>query len=208
MKTAKEYRHIAKEALSGNWGLAIGIMVVYSLILGAAGSTGIGGIIISGALVAGYAYTMVMLFRRGKLEFNDLFEGFRKPEFGATIGLCVKTAIFFLLWSLLLLIPGYIALYRYAMAPYILMDHPEMTGGEAITASKELMHGKKWKLFCIDLSFIGWNLLCIPTLGILSLWISPWMSATRAAFYEDIKTEVPGTKTESAVDVIANAEQF
>ena len=78
------------------------------------------------------------------------------------------------------------------MAPYILMDHPEMTGGEAITASKNLMKGKKWKLFCLEFSFIGWILLSILTFGILLLWIEPWMQAAMAAFYESIKDEVPG----------------
>lgn len=206
MRTAKEYRAMAKEALSGNWGLAIGISLVYSIILSAIGCTGVGVIVLGGAFATGYVYTMMMLFRRGKLEFNDLFEGFKKPEFSATIGYLVKTSIFIWLWSLLLVIPGIVAAYKYAMAPYILMDHPEMTGGEAITASKELMQGKKWKLFCIEFSFIGWILLSIPTFGILLLWIEPWMYATMAAFYEDIKNEVPGTRTESAVDVIANAE--
>lgn len=206
MRTAKEYRAMAKEALSGNWGLAIGISVVYGIILSAIGCTGVGVIVLGGAFATGYVYTMMMLFRRGKLEFNDLFEGFKKPEFSATIGYLVKTSIFTWLWSLLLVIPGIVAAYKYAMAPYILMDHPEMTGGEAITASKELMQGKKWKLFCIEFSFIGWILLSIPTFGILLLWIEPWMYATMAAFYEDIKNEVPGTRTESAVDVIANAE--
>ena len=93
-------------------------------------------------------------------------------------------------------IPGIIAVYKYSMAPYILMDHPEMTGGEAITASKNLMKGKKWKLFCVEFSFIGWCLLGALTFGIAYIWIGPYMQATMAAFYEDIKDEVGTTVAE------------
>ena len=74
-----------------------------------------------------------------------------------------------------------------------MIDHPEMKGLEAITASKNLMKGKKGKLFCLELSYIGWILLGILTCGILLIWVEPKMLAARAAFYEDIKREVPGT---------------
>ncbi len=207
MKTAKEYRHIAKAALKGNWGTAIGVTVVYSLIVSAISATVIGAIVLTGALVCGYSYCMVNLCRNKEMKFSDLFEGLHKPKLGATIGYEIKSAIFIMLWSILFYIPGYIAFYRYSMAPYILMDNPEMTGIEAIRASKELMHGKKWKLFCVDFSFIGWILLCIITLGLGLLWIEPWMQATRAAFYEDIKgTLNTGSKPEDVFETVACVE--
>lgn len=155
-------------------------------------------IILGGALLCGYTFAMINVIRNKSLAFDNLFEGFRKPSFSATIGLNVKTAIFTLLWMLLFYFPAFIAVYRYSMAPFILMDHPEMTGGEAITASKELMKGKKWKLFCVELSFIGWVSLSFLTFGILLLWIEPWMMATMAAFYESIKDEVPSQAIETA----------
>ena len=190
MKSAKEYRMIAKESLKGNWGAAIGVTVVFSLITGALACTWLGWLILGGAMLCGLAFVFMAAIREKKVTFENLFEGFKKPEFSATIGLYVKTMIFTLLWTLLFYIPGIIAVFKYSMAPYILMDHPELTGGEAITASKELMKGKKWKLFCVEFSFIGWCLLGTLTFGILYLWICPWMQATVAAFYEDIKDEV------------------
>lgn len=190
MKSAKEYRQIARESLKGNWGAAIGAVIVYGLMLSALSFTAVGAIVLGGALMCGLAYVFMMTIREKKVTFENLFEGFKKPGFSATIGLNVKTAIFILLWSMLFCIPGIIAVYKYSMAPYILMDHPEMTGGEAITASKNLMNGKKWKLFCVEFSFIGWCLLGTLTFGIAYIWIAPYMQATFAAFYEDIKDEV------------------
>ena len=71
-----------------------------------------------------------------------------------------------MLWSILFVIPGYIALYRYAMTPYIMAENENLSVMEAITESKRIMMGNKWRLFCLDLSFLGWELLGILTLGI------------------------------------------
>jgi len=109
--------------------------------------------------------------------------------------------IFVLLWSLLLIIPGIIAGLSYAMAPYILYENPDMSGSEAIKASKELMDGNKWHFFCLNLSFLGWDILCILTLGIGCLWITPYRQATYAAFYRGIKQGISPVESENNFDV-------
>ena len=94
--------------------------------------------------------------------------------------------IFVVLWSLLLVIPGIIASYSYAMAPYILYENPGMRPMAAIKASKELMRGNKWRLFCLQFSFIGWALLCALTAGIGNLWLHPYQETAQASFYRQI----------------------
>lgn len=79
--------------------------------------------------------------------------------------------------------------YSYAMAPYILYENPGMGANQAIKASKELMNGNKWRLFCLAFSFIGWSFLCIFTCGIGILWLKPYEEAAFAAFYREIKRE-------------------
>ena len=72
--------------------------------------------------------------------------------------------------SLLLFIPGVVKAYSYAMTPYIMAEHPGLTANEAITESRRIMDGNKWRLFCLDLSFLGWELLCtLPMLVGFSL---------------------------------------
>ena len=95
------------------------------------------------------------------------------------------------MWSLLLLIPGIIASYSYAMTPYILANHPELTAREAIARSKELMSGNRWRLFCLEFSFIGWALLSSLTMGIGSLFLTPYTQAAKAAFYRDLLDPQP-----------------
>lgn len=190
MKTNAEYRAEAKQALSGNWGMAIIITLVYGLLVNAVNVTVIGGILLEGALFVGYAYTLLMCNRRGVFDINDLFQGFRVPNFASTIGLGVKKALLILAWSLLFVVPGIVKTFSYSMAEYIMADHPEMTGIEAITASKNLMNGKKGKLFGLYFSFIGWILLSCITCGIGFFWVGPWMSMATTKFYESIKDEV------------------
>lgn len=89
-------------------------------------------------------------------------------------------------WSLLFVIPGIIAAYRYSMATYIMAENPTITPTEAIERSKALMDGRKGDLFCLDLSFIGWALLTVLTAGIGALWLTPYMAVSRAAFYRSL----------------------
>ena len=81
------------------------------------------------------------------------------------------------------IIPGFIATYRYAMAPYIMAEHPEMGIMEAIEASKQMMDGNKWSLFCLDFSFIGWMILSACTFGIGDLFLNPYTHMATAHFY-------------------------
>lgn len=192
MKTAKEYRDQAAEVLKGNYGTAIGLILVYSLLLSFLTVVGvIGSLILGGAITLGIHIAFMNLIRGKKMNFSDLFSGFSdRFNFGSTISYYLLSALRIFLWSLLLIVPGFVATYSYSMAPYILADHPEMTGTQAVNASRDLMKGKKGKLFCLDLSYIGWILLGILTCGILLFWVEPKMEAAHAAFYEDIKNEV------------------
>jgi uncharacterized membrane protein len=89
-------------------------------------------------------------------------------------------------------IPGIIKTYSYSMAAYILQEHPEMTPNDAITKSRELMDGNKWRLFCLHFSFIGWSFLCVFTCGIGYLWLFPYEQTAVAAFYREIWREAYG----------------
>ena len=93
------------------------------------------------------------------------------------------------LWSFLLIVPGIIKFYAYAMTPYILIDNPELPANQAIYLSKKMMKGHKFDLFYLHLSFIGWFFLSIFTLGIGLLWVVPYMMTAQAAFYQDVKKE-------------------
>jgi len=182
----------ARDSLRGNWGLAIGTTVVYSIIVIAAGFVPfcIGNIIslvISGPLMLGLCMFFLSLSRGQDSRLSQLFEGFSR--FGTAFCAYLLQTIFVFLWMLLLIIPGIIAALSYSMTYYIISDNESIGALDAITASKEMMRGNKWKLFCLGLRFIGWSLLCLLTLGIGYLWLTPYMATSYAKFYDDIAAQ-------------------
>ena len=91
--------------------------------------------------------------------------------------------IIFILWGIATVRVGL----QYSQCHYILADHPEMSAGQVVKESKRLMKGNLWRLISLQLSFLGWILLSIFTLGIGLLWVSPYMQATNTAFYRELR---------------------
>lgn len=143
--------------------------------------------IIGGVVELGYAQYLLKQYNKANFEFRDLFSQFHR--FGQGFAQAFLRGLYIFLWSLLFIIPGIIKTFSYAMTPFIMAENPEMTAGEAITASKEMMDGHKFDLFILGLSFIGWALLEILTLGIASLFVNPYRNAAQAAFYKSLTAE-------------------
>lgn len=140
--------------------------------------------LIGGTLELGYAKYLLAQHDRKPLGASILFSQFDR----FSLGFCQHflRMLYTILWGLLLVVPGIIASYRYALTPFLLAEHPDMTAGEAIRTSKALMDGHKGDLFCLDLSFLGWALLCMLTMNLGYLALNPYRNAARAAFYREI----------------------
>jgi uncharacterized membrane protein len=93
--------------------------------------------------------------------------------------------IFLSLWTLLFIIPGIIKSYSYALSTFILVNEPSIDVVAAITKSRQLMDGKKMQLFMLDLSYVGWYILSLFTLGILTVWVGSWHQSARTLFFQD-----------------------
>lgn len=145
------------------------------------------GILVSAFLALGSVSYFLKVSRNEEVTFKELFS--KTSLWLLYIGVTIMTSIFIGLWSLLLLIPGIIASYRYSMVNYIMVDNPELGVFGAIKRSKEIMVGHKMDLFILQLSFIGWLLLSMLTLGILMLYVTPYMNVTFANFYNSIKDQ-------------------
>ena len=195
MKTSNvELMEMAEKSLTGKWGLAVGTYFVYFLILIAlqlmneyVPLSGIATLIITGPLTLGLAIFSLNISRNTNPKSDQLFDGFK--NFGTSIGAYLLMVIFISLWTLLLIIPGIIAALSYAMTFYIIADDDSIGAMDAIDKSKEMMEGFKWKLFCLNLRFLGWGLLCLLTLGIGFLWLAPYIQVSLANFYLDVKEQ-------------------
>ena len=213
MQLNSELRAQARERLEGQWGtfvLMTFLMLVIQTILQIPGYIGslleilspenvlaslsfsnISNILSLLALPLSWGLTVSLLrnHREESVDLENLFDGFRGGRYTRVFCAIFLVNLFTFFWALLLIIPGIMKAFSYALTPYIIMDEPELTARQAITRSCEIMEGRRWKLFCLYLSFIGWGILSLLTFGIGFLWLAPYMNASIAAFYEDARAE-------------------
>ena len=183
----KENSLLRKEAytlLEDQWMKAALIYFIYAVIMGAAGS-----FILAAIALLPLLYSVNIQFleinRGRKLDVSDLFDGF--SDYIRILGTMLLTGVYIFLWSLLFVIPGIVKYCSYILVPYVLKDYPELSYDEAIEQSMHMMNGFKSKMFMLDLSFIGWAILCILTLGIGFFWLMPYVRTSHALFYEDLQ---------------------
>ncbi len=109
--------------------------------------------------------------------------------------------LYTILWCCLLIIPGIIKAYSYRMTAFIMAEHPEMDSKEAITLSRQMMDGNKWRAFVLDLSFILWYLLTAITFGIVGIfYVNPYVYSTNAELYAALKNEPTGAAEKDTMD--------
>lgn len=209
MKGNSGLRAEARRALSGNWGDAVVVALVYGVV--GVGLTfipflgDVASLLISIPLAYGLAALFLGALRGGEIRVGKLFDGFN--DYGRVLGTMLLMAVYVILWTLLLIVPGIVKAYSYALTPYILKDRPDLKYNGAIEESMRLMNGHKMQRFLLDLSFIGWALLCILTLGIGFLWLTPYAETSRAAFYKDLVKDDPAyaaaSTAEEPADVVS-----
>ena len=148
-------------------------------------------ILVFNPLIVG-CYRFFLQNSRGDGDLKHLGAGFQ-DDWGNVILVMFLKNLFLGLWTLLFIVPGIIKAYSYRMVPYILKEHPELSGTKAITLSRQMMNGHKWNAFVLDLSFIGWIILSALTLGILHIfYVGPYIQATDAELYEAVKAAQQG----------------
>lgn len=185
----EEIKEKSKMQLTGRWGLVGGLYLLLGIINFAMGRIPIISwlaiFILTGPIVFGMYVISFKVSREEEVGMSDAFSGF--TNFGRALGMDLWMTLWIFLWTLLLIIPGIIKGYSYSMAFYILIDHPEMSVGEALKESMAITDGHKMDLFIMDLSFIGWGILSILTLGIGFFWLTPYSQTSWANAYDNLK---------------------
>ena len=143
-------------------------------------------ILLSG-FTLGAAYLFLNITGKKESDAGIFFSSF--DNIFRAVLLFLLITIFVSLWSVLLIVPGIIAAYRYKMAVYILAESPELSPLDSIRISKKMTDGKKWGLFLFDLSFIGWIILTAATAGLAGLYVFPYYNASLANYYRELKIE-------------------
>ncbi|MBE6403376.1 MAG: DUF975 family protein [Lentisphaerae bacterium] len=181
----------ASASLKGHWGSSILACLVAMIITMAVNQIPFA-VLVSGIflfpLTVGVMLFFLRLVRSENPRVESVFEPFR--QYWRMIWGYLRVFIFILLHFLLLIIPGYVALLRYSMTYYVMLDHPACTVKEAMIMSRELMYGHKWQMFGYML--LLW-LIAIPvavfTLGIGILWYAPFIHTFTAVYYEKLRQQ-------------------
>ena len=161
--------------MDGNWSM----QYVVPTVTWYAGIIGLAITIMDYMISVGFTIYSYNVVKKDDPTYANLFDGF--AIFGKVLWLGILEFIFTFLWTLLLIVPGIVAAYRYRQALYIMLDNPDMSALECISASKRMMDGHKGELFVMDLSFLGWYILCIvPFVGI---WVQPYAAISYATYY-------------------------
>ena len=201
-----ELKSTAKEQLRGRWGLAIITVLVSNLIINSYNmfkgvdfvieisenltfTLNLISLIFGGVVSTGLSkFLLNFTTNREVPKFADLFSQFK--IFFKALGLFILMGIAIILGTLFFIIPGIIVALMFSQAFYILAENPNKGIFECLEESSNLMHGYKWELFVLQLSFIGWELLAVLTFGIASLWINPYQKVTEANFYLKLKYNI------------------
>ena len=202
ISSAQLLREKGASDLSGRWGEAALFTFVYYVLAAIFSATVAAGVVLLvpgvGTLLSllvipmGWSYYVTFLANHRKTDadpFNvsRLFDGYR--DFTRIFFTTLLTNVYIFLWTLLLIVPGIIKALSYSMTAFILRDNKEAKYNEAIELSMAMMEGHKMELLWLYLTFIGWAILCVFTLGIGYFWLVPYMSSTFANFYEEVKAD-------------------
>ena len=149
----------------------------------------------------GLAYYLVKFIKDQNPEFKDIFH-FSK-DFGRCIGACLLQALWIFLFTLLLIIPVIIKAISYTLVPWLMADdkYKDLKIPELLKKSEEMMNGHKMDYFLFMLSFIGWYLLIIPTLGLIMIYAGPYIAVAQAKYLTDLKDAAEG-KTEPVKEAV------
>lgn len=237
LEPTSNIRARGRAALEGNWQQAVLAVLLYSVFISlipslidsllgwsyvGPGDTTLTGspswlylLLVSGPFSLGLVMFFVGMFRHQDTQITHVFDGFN--QFGKAFVLSLLMGIFIFLWTLLLIVPGIIAAFRYSQAFYIMNDNPQMSAMDCINESKRIMAGNKAKMFTLVLSFIGWAILAALPSGIYSglyietgeipslfdsltmfvlsagyLWVGAYFYTSLLAFYELLKGNISG----------------
>lgn len=174
----------AKQMLAGNWGNAALGTLIYLVIMGIVSCSCVGELLLFGPFTLGYIVFLIGLYNRQTANYEKLFNGFSNFVQTFLAGLLFLVAVS--IGCFFLVIPGIIVALGFGMTFFIMTDHPTMEGVTALKTSWKIMRGHKWDLFCLNLRFVGWWIVCLLTLGVGFLWLYPYMLTANMNFYRNL----------------------
>lgn len=125
-------------------------------------------------------------FSLGK-ELGGVFKNSFNSTYLNKLVLGVLRYLLLVFFLCLLIVPGVFFYFSMYFVNEILSDNPNLKPSEAIKLSRKMTKGHRSELFELELSFLGWYLLCIVSLGIALIYVMPYYKTTIALYYENFR---------------------
>lgn len=199
--TNEQLKSAALLQIRGKLGTLFGMTFVIELIVGLSAVIPLlGALVVTPAFSLGLVFVYLGIARNAvrKPQVKEVFAGFEFVWSAFKATFLPMLSVF--LWSLLLIVPGLIKAVAYSQTMYLVAENPEMSVREAMRRSSEMMEGHKMDYVMLQLSFLGWILLSVLTLGILMIWVIPYMNATNTNFYLSLKREKESAASASSTE--------
>lgn len=169
--TPTQLKDEALSKLKDNWTNPVLASLVIIIITGVVSIIPYAGILTSGPLALGTSIFFLNFTRNNNSEINQIFDGFK--DFGNALGAQILMILVIVFFFILLIIPGIIASLALSQTFNIMKDNPGLGPVECMRKSRDMMDGHKADFFILNLSFIGWAILCVFTFGIGFFWLTP-----------------------------------
>lgn len=177
------------DALSSKWLLAIGIVLLHTIVNGVVGSVGfgLGTLALGGAFSFGMSRTMVLIYRGHTPQIETYFDGFK--HYLPTLIAFLLVSVIVLVGCVLLIIPGIIAAIGLSQTFYVLQDRPELGAEGALRESWRLTwtNGRMWKVFFMNILIFFVTLGGLLALGVGLLFALPLVSVMAGGLYEELR---------------------
>ena len=207
MKSRQEIKALAKDAMSAQRSTAILLLlaalgasilsgILDEIVRAASGGRGIAywivwtiGLLILYVLMVNMLGEYIKVWKGEEASVGEMFKGLG-VNFARKLGGILWMTLWVTLWSLLFIIPGIIKGLSYYFTANILAECPDVSATEAIKISMRITKGHKMDVFVFILSFIGWFILSVLTLGILYIvYVGPYFYTADAGLYLELKNK-------------------
>lgn len=202
--TSKQIKSQTKDNIRGSWKLARqGALVLYLIFAVLVVTTvllsifvkwwisiplGIVSYILLCILNYGWTKFTLELSREGTPKVSVLFCGFSK-KIGAILAISIKRTLLSIFWLIMLIVPFFVKNIGYSMSTLMLIDDKQTNKANALKQSKKIMAKNYGRYFNLVMSFFGWFVLELLTAGLAFIWVGAYFSASKAVFYDNLKTD-------------------
>ena len=179
------YSNIMRELMNRNFLPILGLFLIPIGLMVIAAGIAFQSFVLGPLSLGAYHYFRKNDLGEAKLDITEILWAFRSPHYMNIVKIMFQMNLKLFGWYLLFIFPGIMKSYEYSMIPFILSRDPGIHAAEAFVRTRELTQGRKYSLFMLDLSFIGWSILGSIPFGLGIPFVQAYETQTKSGIFND-----------------------